>query len=1026
MSTSQTATQVKQAITNYYSNPTVWDEWSTMIQANPGLSEQAIYEVIQQDEAEKAIEIMQSASGRVLGYGYGQSIPTVDLDSSVNNFINSMDSNISKAEYAINDTINTRINPSIFKDAQTGDITMKSGAFKVDGTTGTVSTVATVADKISLGVVGVNLGAKLGRWIDETIYNSDPEFWDKTFPTINPQTWDTIATSKGGKSFIRTLFGIENNTATAYVDEDVLAYTYQMFRDMGMFNPPIEIKSDIETSNIPSEDLDTCPSLGQLADLMQYDWNLHEGGLYVYGSQGAGWDLGYKVNVTEAEYTFTGAAIGTSYGNYGTSYVIIAISENPFNVSRSWGRFSDPMPEADTPVTTTITFPSNGKTYYYTHYTIGLEGNYPNVLPMSYFPTNISTISPATLEWLLCEMINIGAFTYNPGAPGTENIPGSTQYYPDSITGTTPQQVKQQLKNTYPDLFNDSITETVLQPDGSIEEITYVPIPWVIETTDPNPETELQTLTSPITDPSTTATDQSNPEVSDNTLPQIINNPTSPTPQSNPDTGTGSSPIVEPITGSASSLWAVYNPTQQQVDDFGAWLWSSDFVEQIKKLFLDPMQSIIGIHKVFVTPSTSGTATIKCGYLDSNVSAKVVSDQYKTVDCGTVSLPEYFGNVFDYEPFTSVKCFLPFIGIVPLDVSFIMRSKINIKYKVDVFTGACLAEIKISRDGHKNIIYTYSGSAIVTYPVSSGSYAGVISSVIQAAMGVAMGSPTTVVSGILSAHADTSVNGSFSGCAGAMGGKIPYLIISRPQTRMARNVNNFIGLGANYTTEIQYCKGFFKVLDVHLHIEGAYDNEVTEILSLLKTGVLTDSEYDGFYYEPQVNDIEGITITENGRYTADGVIRGYNPITVNVSQGTLIEKTINSNGVYNAEDDNAYGYSKVTVNVGGGGSYHEEVDIITHNTGGNNASIYAKLYRVNSNNRVLIQSMDISFLPFYQHQYEYLDVYGAIRVRYVSPVWTIEALTNLEDTTTHTIYANGDTLQSWNYTTTIGYSYKIL
>lgn len=50
----------------------------------------------------------------------------------------------------------------------------------------------------------------------------------------------------------------------------------------------------------------------------------------------------------------------------------------------------------------------------------------------------------------------------------------------------------------------------------------------------------------------------------------------------------------------------------------------------------------------------------------------------------------------------------------------------------------------------------------------------------------------------------------------------------------------------------------------------------------------------------------------------------YGTYTVKVVQksgggSTLIEKTITANGVYNASDDNADGYSKVTVNVSGGG-----------------------------------------------------------------------------------------------------------
>ena len=45
-----------------------------------------------------------------------------------------------------------------------------------------------------------------------------------------------------------------------------------------------------------------------------------------------------------------------------------------------------------------------------------------------------------------------------------------------------------------------------------------------------------------------------------------------------------------------------------------------------------------------------------------------------------------------------------------------------------------------------------------------------------------------------------------------------------------------------------------------------------------------------------------------------------NPLTlIKGGTGTLIEKSITENGTYNAQDDNADGYSEVTVNVSGGG-----------------------------------------------------------------------------------------------------------
>lgn len=63
------------------------------------------------------------------------------------------------------------------------------------------------------------------------------------------------------------------------------------------------------------------------------------------------------------------------------------------------------------------------------------------------------------------------------------------------------------------------------------------------------------------------------------------------------------------------------------------------------------------------------------------------------------------------------------------------------------------------------------------------------------------------------------------------------------------------------------------------------------------------------------------SITQNGTYDPqDDNADGYSGVTVNVpSGGTLIQKNITQNGTYNASSDNADGYSQVTVSVQGGG-----------------------------------------------------------------------------------------------------------
>ena len=305
-----------------------------------------------------------------------------------------------------------------------------------------------------------------------------------------------------------------------------------------------------------------------------------------------------------------------------------------------------------------------------------------------------------------------------------------------------------------------------------------------------------------------------------------------------PDTGGGNSPTVVPPVGKASSLWSIYNPTLEQVNQFGSWLWSSDFVEQLKKLFSDPMQAIIGLHKVYSPVQTSGQGTIKCGYLDSQVPSKLVSEQYVTVDCGSVDMQEYFGNVFDYPPYTEVSIYLPFIGIRQLDPSDVMRSTISVKYHIDVLTGACLAEVNVQRDASGGTLYTFSGDAAVRYPVSSGSYMGIVSGSIGVATSIVSGNLLPALGGATRLHTNVDRSGSFTGNSGAMGSKVPYLIISRPQTAMADKFETLSGYPSNTYTPLSACKGFTQVKYCHVENLSATDSEKQEIEQLLKEGVI--------------------------------------------------------------------------------------------------------------------------------------------------------------------------------------------
>ena len=855
-----------QAILDYYGSGT--DIWSKIELGTATYSDiQFAFSQIPQ----RQLSVDRTASGYTLGYGYADPIY---METYKNPILDSVDSNYQTGQYSDSNSFTPRINSTWEYDEQTRSFGVKSGAKSTE----TGLTLSTIADRASLAVTGINIGAKLGKLIDEGLYNIDPAWWDEHYPSINPQTWMGIAgESSLGKWFFRTLFDITDDGATAYIDERVLAQTYQMLRDAGFLDaghPYTGQNLSINTTITPE---------------------------FVKGKFG------------EMALKFFGITLNPSHPYYNYDSVLGVGPSGNILLTRN-------SPTINLPTTLTI------RNTFHEGYTTGTDifnDSYRAYRP-DYVNNTMSWYSSAFRITTVTNVLNIDAYTefiyLGEVNLSVTNLPNSTQYLPTNITGTTLDDVLQQLKTEYPDLFTDSIYEDVLQDDGSIDRITYVPIPWASQQNDT--QVKPQDQTQPTTNPNA----QQDAYVDPQTMTDIMVNPTIPpsdtTTNDVPTTGTGHSPVSPMITGSGASMWAIYNPTQAQVDAFGSWLWSSNFVDQLKKLFTDPMGAIIGIHKVFVTPETGTTLTIKCGYIDSGVSSKIVTDQYVTLNCGTVSLSEYFGSVFDYAPYTSVKCYLPFIGIVSLDVADIMRSKINIQYKVDVLTGACIAEIKVKRDGNTSVLYTFSGSCIVSYPISSGSYAGIVSSVLAVAggaiasgltgglplLGAAMGAGAS----LMHAHTDTKINGTFTGSAGAMGGKKPYLIITRPITRMAKYVDKFSGIGANYYMTIGNCEGYFKCNSVHLSISNAYDNELNEIETLLKSGVMMHHEdLEGDYIAPPVT--MALNVNQNGIYDAPIGYYGFNPVTVNVLP-ILQDKEITENGDY-YPDSGFEGLSGVSVNV---------------------------------------------------------------------------------------------------------------
>ena len=313
----------------------------------------------------------------------------------------------------------------------------------------------------------------------------------------------------------------------------------------------------------------------------------------------------------------------------------------------------------------------------------------------------------------------------------------------------------------------------------------------------------------------------------------------------NPDsTDTGDTPLVLPST-SIFGIAGVYNPTLDQIKSFTGWLWSENPITQLQQMFSNPMNAIIGLHLIYVTPSTSAEKSIGVGYLNSGVLSKVVSEQYVTIDCGSVTIPSYYNNVNDWNPYTKISCYLPFIGIVKLNTDDLMSSngnlsQLNITYKVDVLTGACLAMLKVKRGSSDAILYQYNGSCSVQLPLTSGNYGGIIASLITTGVGVVTGFTPLAIGGAMSLthpKADIQRSGQLGANVGAMGIKKPYLIIERPYSKYASSYAKHIGYPSNNTLKLSACHGFTRVKSTDVNNINTTEEERKMILDLLTSGI---------------------------------------------------------------------------------------------------------------------------------------------------------------------------------------------
>lgn len=291
-----------------------------------------------------------------------------------------------------------------------------------------------------------------------------------------------------------------------------------------------------------------------------------------------------------------------------------------------------------------------------------------------------------------------------------------------------------------------------------------------------------------------------------------------------------------------SDLVKCYAMSAENINSLSEFLWSDSFVNVIKKLQNDPIQNIQKLCYYPFEVEKAEVANIWIGNADSGISAPRVVKQFQEINFGDLQITEYYGNTLDYE--TDIAIFLPFIGEKTLSCVDIMGGTINLKYRVDILTGACVAIISTVRVQNgvtlKSVLYTFSGDMSNEVPLTA-SQNNFLKSLVSNPADVEKTLTTAVTGGTLSMIGGMSHSyshtGSIGGNVGFLSVLTPYLIIRRPVNVKPSDYEKTFGYPAYTSVTLANQKGYCRYRECYYdnRFWGLEKDVSDEILNKLKT-----------------------------------------------------------------------------------------------------------------------------------------------------------------------------------------------
>ena len=309
-------------------------------------------------------------------------------------------------------------------------------------------------------------------------------------------------------------------------------------------------------------------------------------------------------------------------------------------------------------------------------------------------------------------------------------------------------------------------------------------------------------------------------------------------------------PAIEDInimSSIASDLVKAYQIDLANLNGLTSFLWSDGFIDTIKKLQNNPMENI---QKLFYLPydvEVSASETVRIGNTDSNIHGNRIVKQFQEIEFGNINITEYYGNTLDYN--TELSIYLPFIGEKTLNIYDIMGGSLNLKYRVDILTGNCIAILSIVRKQNdvtlNSVLYTYIGDMSNSVPLTSTQnnfFKQILGNLTNPTELITNSGVQFAMAGASGVNATTYTHsGNIGGNNGFMSVLTPYLIIRRPVNVKPADYEKTFGYPACTSATLENQTGYCRYKECY------YDNKYLDLEKSVADEIVNKLKTKGVY-----------------------------------------------------------------------------------------------------------------------------------------------------------------------------------